>query len=582
MSMDIKSVWRVVSGMVVALTGFAPHAYAQQEPGQDYASVARNPQVVSSGTKLAYRNLVVPYASHEEAVSAAGKSPYVIPLTGWTRDSVPHGIRYSAKFKIHYSWDNRAVIFRIADVSSSFSVAVNGQDVGYSQNGMGRSEFDITSMTVPDYNEVSVTIYDRAAAHLLQGGRENGRHARFREAAVVSQPTVRIHDVLAATSSDNGYGYIALDVVMESILLNPKEYEVYYELLDPEGSTVAMSQKGLATGMLSRDTVRFVVRVPDPLKWNHESPNLYTLIVGSRNEGRLRECVPFRIGFRTTSYQDGKLSIDGLTVPLYAVRYAANENETLTADRLERFLTEGYNCIVVDGRPQPDYFYSLCDSLGLYVCDAADINTSAAPQRITVGGNPSNDPRWKDSYIDRIRSMRRSSSIHPSVVMVSPAENSLNGYCLYESYVELKGISPDVPVFYGGAGGEWNNDIDSAYLFRKPEEVGQSSGGVSVSLERVPGGCEVVFTNNRAMSPTRGTYKIAVRSGRKTIASAVGGFDMEGGGRYVCPVALPAGDIKRGSVQVEISTLRDVPANPASGRSKVSDLYRTESVRFDL
>ena len=89
---------------------------------------------------------------------------------------------------------------------------------------------------------------------------------------MLSQPSVRIHDLFAETSVDGGYGYVALDIVMQSILLNPKEYTVCYELLDPKGEVVAMSQKDIVTGMLSRDTVRFTVRIPDPLVWNHETP----------------------------------------------------------------------------------------------------------------------------------------------------------------------------------------------------------------------------------------------------------------------------------------------------------------------
>ena len=155
--------------------------------------------------------------------------------------------------------------------------------------------------------------------------------------------------------------------------MNPKEYTVCYELLDPKGEVVAMSQKDIVTGMLSRDTVRFTVRIPDPLVWNHETPNLYTLLVRSRNEGRFVENAAVRVGFRTPGTSDGVFLIDGLPVGLYAVRYAMGGDEGAAATELARFKAEGYNCIVADGTPQPDCFYALCDSLGLYVCDAADI-----------------------------------------------------------------------------------------------------------------------------------------------------------------------------------------------------------------
>lgn len=140
---------------------------------------------------------------------------------------------------------------------------------------------------------------------------------------------------------DGGYGYVALDIVMQSILLNPKEYTVCYELLDPKGEVVAMSQKDIVTGMLSRDTVRFTVRIPDPLVWNHETPNLYTLLVRSRNEGRFVENAAVRVGFRTPGTSDGVFLIDGLPVGLYAVRYAMGGDEGAAATELARFKAEG-------------------------------------------------------------------------------------------------------------------------------------------------------------------------------------------------------------------------------------------------
>lgn len=575
----LKSI--VYSILTVSALLWAPQSRAQSGSGKDYSQAANDPQAVSAGSKLDYRSRIVPYPSREEALAGNAVSSYVVPVSDWKRDTVPGGLRYSGRFKVRYSWDGRAVIFRIEDVSSSFSVAVNGRDAGYSQNCAGMSEFDITDLIVPDYNDVSVTIYHKTAASLLRGRRE-APYPHFREASVVSQPSVRVHDMSVRTSADDRLGYMTLEVITQSTLLNPKTYVVQYELIDPSGKTVAASQKELQTGMLTRDTVRFTATVEDPLKWNHESPNLYTLLVRSQNEGRFLENVAVGIGFRSVSYGGGKLMIDGAPVALSAVRYAANENRSLTGDKLARLKGAGYNCIVADGFPQPGYFYSLCDSLGLYVCNAADIDTSAAPQRITVGGNPSNDPRWENSYRDRIRSMYYSSALHPSVVMLSPARSSLNGYCLYEGYMELKRIAPSVPVFYGEADGEWNNDIDSAYLFRKPAVVPDSPGSVDVSWERTPDGGAVVLENGRTMTSVRGTYRITVKAGLKTLSSAIGDFEIEGGGRRRCPVELPGGNIKKGSVRVEVSAVRSVSGGSGSLNRKVSDLYETTDFKFDL
>ena len=218
--------------------------------------MAGEPGAVEAGFRLPPRSALVPYPSREEAL-AGGTSSYVIPLEEWQRDSVPEGVRYTARFKVRYAWDNRAVLLRVEDVPSSFGIEVNGEAAGYSQGGVWGARSSISPIS-----SGRITIRFRSssakapAARRIGEGRGRDAESWRGRAWVLSQPSVRIHDLFAETSVDGGYGYVALDIVMQSILLNPKEYTVCYELLDPKGEVVAMSQKDIVTGMLSRDTVR--------------------------------------------------------------------------------------------------------------------------------------------------------------------------------------------------------------------------------------------------------------------------------------------------------------------------------------
>lgn len=75
--------------------------------GPGFAAMAGEPGAVEAGFRLPPRSALVPYPSREEAL-AGGTSSYVIPLEEWQRDSVPEGVRYTARFKVRYAWDNRA------------------------------------------------------------------------------------------------------------------------------------------------------------------------------------------------------------------------------------------------------------------------------------------------------------------------------------------------------------------------------------------------------------------------------------------------------------------------------------------
>lgn len=142
--------------------------------GPGFAAMAGEPGAVEAGFRLPPRSALVPYPSREEAL-AGGTSSYVIPLEEWQRDSVPEGVRYTARFKVRYAWDNRAVLLRVEDVPSSFGIEVNGEAAGYSQAGMGRTEFDITDFIRQDYNTVSVIVCEAPAARRIGEGR--GRDA---------------------------------------------------------------------------------------------------------------------------------------------------------------------------------------------------------------------------------------------------------------------------------------------------------------------------------------------------------------------------------------------------------------------
>ena len=538
---------------------------------------ADNPEVISTGPKLPYRSRMFPYSSLEEALERAENSSYVIALKNWESAPSVDGTEFKTQFKYRYAWDNRAVIFCIDDVSSSFTLRVNDTEVGYSQNGAGRNEFDITEFVHDDYNSVSVLVHDGAAVQRIERSRR-AASPRFRTASVITQPTVRIDDVFTDVTFDERAAYVSVDVVMQSIMLNPKEYVVVCELFDPSGRSISRTQKTLNTTMKSRDAVHFVVEVPEPLRWTHETPDLYTLVVSSRYEGRNMEFLSFKTGLRESHFQDGQLFIGEFPVILRGVRYTSTDGSAgnVVADRLDRLKNDGYNCIIVDDGPQPEAFYDVCDSIGLYVCDATSINTGGVPATMRASENPSNNPLWRDAYVDRTRAMYGASHLHPSVVIYSPARNSHNGYCLYESYVVLKELS-DAPVYYAEADGYWNNDIVPETLFHAPAHT--VAGGLDVRPIR--DGREIVFVvdNVGDLRPIEGTYKLELKSGRKVSDTTIGELKLSAGESTELRYALPPQDVAKGSVILEISVKK---RGGLQSGGKVSDMYDTFSYTYKL
>ena len=130
---------------------------------------------------------------------------------------------------------------------------------------------------------------------------------------------------------------------------------------------------------------------------------------------------------------------------------------TTTIAQLEELYNRGTRAVRFTAGMVKDEVLSYCDAKGIYVALTAPINSSKAGSSRKRGGNPSNDPKWRDEYVARTVNMIHTTKRHPSVVAYFLADDSANGICLYESYLAAKRIT-DIPIFYEDGGNEWNSD----------------------------------------------------------------------------------------------------------------------------
>lgn len=425
--------------------------HAQNEPFEPAASALNSPHNTSHA-QIGPRSALLCYALREEIGSTKGSS-LIHTLGSWQVDSLANCVRYTTRFKRNYRYDDKEIILRVEGATGAISIEVNNTEVGYAASARGRSEFDLTKKLVPNNNTITICVHNSYAAQAIEG--DTNATPGFTRATLLTPPRVAISDAVVDTRfNKQGDGLLSLGVVMQSFLLNSKEYNIYYELYDPEGKLLTSANKELTTRMLSRDTVNFHARIPAVKRWSPEEPNLYSLIIYTRHENRLKEFTTTQIGFRTTEVVDGQLQLNGTPTPLKGTTLGYTSEEATTAD-IQRLKGEGYN-ILFASRPQPDELYRLCDQLGMMVCPSADI-TSPHTTRAT---SPSNNPEWKESYIQRAIANYHTTKLHPSVVMFSIGHDAQNGICLYESYLAMKNMAGEsCPIVYPDAEGEWNSDL---------------------------------------------------------------------------------------------------------------------------
>jgi beta-galactosidase/beta-glucuronidase len=84
------------------------------------------------------------------------------------------------------------------------------------------------------------------------------------------------------------------------------------------------------------------------------------------------------------------------------------------------------NAVRTSHYPPDTQFLHLCDEYGLWVIDECDLETHGF-SRAAWRGNPSDDPRWRDAFTDRMHRMVERDKNHPSVIMWSLGNEAGHG-----------------------------------------------------------------------------------------------------------------------------------------------------------
>ena len=203
--------------------------------------------------------------------------------------------------------------------------------------------------------------------------------------------------------------------------------------------------------MRREDTIRFMAIVPQNSLWSTKNPHSLTLDIESRMDNRIAECVRRKVGVRAADIADKQFYLNYQQQPL-------NLNNYNPSQPLGEQLKAGANGIVIPVYYATEQLLDKCDSLGILVFIVSAVDTVPLTESIRIGGNPSNDPFWLETYLAYNRAAYYSTRHHPSVVGYAIAAGKTNGINIYESYLLLKNLEKRLPIIYEGAGGEWCSD----------------------------------------------------------------------------------------------------------------------------
>lgn len=362
--------------------------------------------------------------------------------------------------QVPVSWSDSDIFLHLENVGSAYTLMINGQTAARVEDSFTPAEFLISEYLYEGSNDVMIVLRGSETPEIQQHLTQPERPS-LTNSYVISQRRVGIRDYSVELRPDSlrRFGVLDLSVIVGNGYNYEEPLTIGYDIYSPQGKLLEYSVNEVTVKGHSLDTVRFSPYIYHTYenKWADGKAPLYELTLYIKVGGILREYIPMRIGFGKTEVADGKIVRFDKPLEIRSARYNALGMEVTVRREIAQLKAKGINTLRPD-YPQPDWFYSVCDELGMMVVDRACINAPEGRDNRKKGGTPSNDPALLDEYLERVKSMYSRSHNHTCVIAFDLGGPSGNGYNMYKAYQWLKSVEKSRPVIYSDADGEWNTD----------------------------------------------------------------------------------------------------------------------------
>ena len=371
---------------------------------------------------------------------------------------------YEQSVEVPASWNDYNAYLHMENVGGDYVIFINGRQICEPIDRFTPTDFFISPYLDQGENIVAVGVVAEPYMSRIFEGEGRVRREQFSNSYLFAQRRLGVYDfnVRLLPDSLDRFAQLHLDVLVDNSFSTDETIEVGFDLYDPAGKLVDYSVNDLSLEGYSRDTLHFKPYVynSNPNRWSETNPKLYDLTLYVKRSGILWEYIPLKVGFAEYSFNDnGEILLFDKPLKLRKSRYNAAADRATTEKQMRTLKAQGINCLLPD-YPQPRWYYSLADKLGLYIIDRAAIASVENHEDRSVEGTPANRPYLLDEYLDRVETMYRRAQNHVSIIGFSlGGDTAGNGYNMYKAYELLKSMGDSRPIIYEGAEGEWNSDL---------------------------------------------------------------------------------------------------------------------------
>ncbi len=336
---------------------------------------------------------------------------YVLGGIGW----------YRKHFTLNETGKRTAV--RFDGVYMNAEIWINGRRLGDHPHGYTSFEFDLTPYLNPagQDNLLAVRVRNEGKNSRWYSGSGIYRHTWLTVVDSVHVPTWGVFVTTPEVSKEGALAKISVEV--SNAGGTQAKALVRVRVRDGQSKEIGGSENEVQLPVGETRAADLSVKIPTPMLWSPDSPNLYMAEVEVVVAGKTVDAVSSRFGVRKIEIdaEHGfRLNGEALKLKGGCVHHDNGPLGAAAIDRAEERRVEllkanGFNAIRTSHNPPSPAFLDACDRFGMLVIDEAFDQWNEAKI-----GNTQDYHRFFKDWFDRdVASMVRRDRNHPSVVMWS-------------------------------------------------------------------------------------------------------------------------------------------------------------------
>ena len=372
----------------------------------------------------------------------------------------PTGV-YRRSFTIGRGWKSHQVVLHVGGAESVHAVYLNDRFVGYGTDSRLPSEYDITPHLVAGPNHLAIVVMRWSAQSYLEDQDQWWMAGLHRSVFIEARPMVHIADVRchADLRLTDRTGLLSVRTEVAFLSSPAKGWQVRAWAETAAGKQVGSKQiapvphRFAVPYLFSGHHVDTVWELAKVAPWSAESPTRYRVRIELiRPDGVVAQSTSQMVGFRHVEVRDRQLLVNGSPIWIFGVNrhdQHPDRGKAVTVDdmRADLQLMRRHNITAVRTAhyPNDSAFYDLCDELGMYVIDEANIESHAYNTSLC------DDSRFQATWLARGSRMVQRDRNHPSIIVWSLGNES--GYGVNHDALAgwMRRDDPSRPLHYEGA-----------------------------------------------------------------------------------------------------------------------------------